>query len=101
MKDGKLANKDILQKVKKAEANGNYRFSKHAEKRLQERKISIQEVRQILKSCRREHTYDEYNPEFDNWNYAIQGKSLDGRTIRVAIAIVSPGILIITVINIR
>jgi len=79
MKDGKLPNKEILHKIRKAELDGHYRFSKHAEKRLQERKISVQEVRQILKSCRREHTHDEYNPEFDNWNYAIQGKSLDGR----------------------
>ncbi len=43
---------------------------------------------------------DEFKSEFGEWNYAIRGATLDGRILRLAVAIKADGFLVITVIDI-
>lgn len=42
---------------------------------------------------------DEWKEAFRQWNYAFRGKTIDGRAIRIAVAVKAPDLLIITVIN--
>jgi adenine-specific DNA methylase len=80
---------------------GAYNFVLHARKRLQEREVTIQEVMQIIRDGYHEARRDEFKPEFGEWNYAIRGKTLDDRKLRLAIAIKSGGMLVITAIDLE
>jgi hypothetical protein len=46
-----------------------------------------------------EQRKDICNEEFDAWNYAVRGRTIDRRNIRVAVSFDENGMLIITAID--
>lgn len=92
---------DPLSLIQAYAQQGSYNFVQHARKRLHDREVTVLEVLQIIRSGYHEARKDEFKVEFDEWNYAIRGKTLDARKIRLAIAIKSDGFLVITVIDLE
>lgn len=86
-------------KTSAAVANGSILYSKHANERLGERGIVKPEVEYILTYGHHESKKDQYNEEHSSWDYAIRGKTIDGRNLRIVVALVEPNVLIITAID--
>ena len=59
------------------------------------------EILQVLKGGFWEKRKDEFKPEHQAWNYAIRGKTVDDRPIRVAVTFADPGMLLITAIDLN
>jgi hypothetical protein len=83
--------KDPLSAIQAYEKRGLYNFVHHARKRLEEREVTVFEVVQVIHRGFHEARKDEFKPEFGDWNYAIRGKTLDGRKLRLAIAVKPDG----------
>lgn len=90
---------EIVKKIKNCLANRQYKQSLHALERIDKRKITFQDVLFILETGRREEVKDSYDEVFQNWKYAIRGKTLEEDDIRVIITISEDNIIIITVVN--
>jgi hypothetical protein len=91
--------KMLLQTITAAVANGLILYSKHANQRMLERGIIKPEVELILTKGHHEAKKDQFNEEFQSWDYAIKGKTVDGRTLRIVIGLAEPNILVITAIE--
>jgi hypothetical protein len=91
---------NVLQKVREYIDLGRYYDTRHAVQRKSLRSIALSEVLYVLKKGYHEKKKDEFKPEHNSWNYAIRGKTLDSRDIRIAIAFDENNMLIITVIEI-
>jgi len=65
---------------------GNYLDTRHATDRQHERTITRLEFLEVLKNGHHEKRKDEFKPEFSAWNYAIRGKTLDKRDLRIAVS---------------
>ncbi len=89
----------VLEKVRECLELGLYYDTSHAVKRKEERRVGLQDVLYVLRTGFHEKKKDEYKPEFCDWNYAIRGKTVDGKEVRVAVAFDEDGMLIITVID--
>jgi hypothetical protein len=94
----KLSETKLKQLVKSAELSGGYAFTRHAEKRLNERKVSIQEVNQVMRNGHHEKRKDDFKLEYKSWNYAWRGKTLDGRALRL-VFYVEDGLIFVTIID--
>jgi hypothetical protein len=101
MKHEKRPPKDaeIAPKIKNCLINRRYKQSLHALERIDKRKISFQDVLFVLETGRREEAKDSYDEAFQNWKYAIRGKTLEDVDIRAIITINEDNIVIITVVN--
>jgi len=97
----------ITQLVRELIEQEMYTATGHARKRLDEREISMKEVRTALKSGRRVSAYDEFHThdnngnEVNRWSYAFEKSGLD-RQIRVCVSIdesKNKHLLIVTVID--
>ena len=86
---------DLLVEVRKYLKSGQYRYTNHASERLVERKITRPEVTQVLESGHNEKAKDIYDDNFSTWNYAIKGKTIDGRRLRIVVCFENPNLLII------
>jgi hypothetical protein len=97
---------DLLKAVRAAVDAGRYLDMVHARKRQGERQITRPEYEHVLRTGYHEARKDEFKEEHSAWNYAIRGKTVDGRDLRVAISFerVKTGsdetLLIITVIEV-
>ena len=92
---------DLLSKLHTAVERGFLRFSNHALERMVERGILRLEVEYVLKSGHHEKRKDSFDEEFDSWNYAIKGKTQDGRSLRIVISFEKPNFLVITTIGLE
>jgi hypothetical protein len=79
--------------------SGSYRFSAHANERLQQREVTRLEVKQALKRGYHEKRKDSFDEQYQCWNYSIRGKTLDQRVLRVVVSFNEANMLIITVID--
>lgn len=52
------------------------------------------EIEQVLRNGRRDHSRDKFEP-YNTWSYVIEGKTLDGRHLRVVVALDPNGIPVI------
>jgi hypothetical protein len=87
--------------IAKCIADGNYYDTRHATDRKNERSITRLEVIQILTKGHHEKKKDEFKSEFNAWNYAIRGKTLDSRDLRIVVSFDEAiKLLIITTIEI-
>lgn len=77
---------DVLSRARERLASGLYRDTRHAAERRDERGISRPEVRQVIESGWHEKGKDEFKTEWQAWNYAIRGKTVDGRALRIAVS---------------
>lgn len=81
---------------------GAYSISKHAQLRQGERCFTVGDIKNIITTGYHEKTKDEYKDEFEDWNYAIRGITLDGDQGRVCIAFVQESsFIVITVIRLE
>lgn len=72
----------------------------HALQRLQQREVTHLEYRYVLKNGYREKSRDRYDESFKEWTYAMKGKTLDGRLLRVVVAF-DEKLNVITVIDLE
>lgn len=92
---------NILKRVKDCLENGNYRFTKHALERREERVISLPDILEVLLNGYHEKSKDCWNEQFRTWDYAIRGKTTDHTPCRIVISFDCLGLLIITVIRLN
>src|SRR3989338_5698470 len=77
---------DVVGLARKLFDRGAYLISQHAELRQNERFFTIGDIRNIVFHGFHEKRKDEYKQEFDDWNYALRGETLDGENARVCLA---------------
>lgn len=95
----KISDSILMENIKIAVVEGNYRKMPHAQDRGIERKILKTEFEHVLKTGRRAKKHDQFKEIYKQWNYAIEGRTLDDRSIRVAVSFDEDGLLIITLID--
>ena len=93
--------KNIIRISNEAVRTGHLIYSHHANERMKERGILKPEVEFILSSGHHEKKKDQFHAEFESWDYAIKGRTLDGRNLRIIIALVMPNVLIVTAIDLE
>lgn len=93
----KIAN--LLKVVRQHLRQGTFWILKHAHVRKDQRNITDPEIRQVLLSGWSERNKDDFKEEYGTWNYAIRGKTVDGRELRIAVSFDGDGMLIITAID--
>ena|ERR1700722_6592432 len=92
---------EVLRKARECLDAGRYYDTSHAIQRKLQRKISLPHVLYVLRNGHHEKSKDEYKSEYNDWTYAIRGRTVDGLDIRIAIAFDKDDMLIITVIVIK
>lgn len=85
--------------LRAAIADGLLRYSDHANQRMRERWIIRPEVEFVLRFGHHNKRKDQFNEEHKDWDYAIEGKTVDGRRLRIVVAVVSPNVLVVTAID--
>ena len=58
----------------------------------------IPDITHVLLNGERDPVRDEFKEEFQSWNYAVRGKTIDSRSIRIAVTFDENEMLIVTVI---
>ena len=91
--------KNILDVISSAIGSGNLVYSIHANQRMGQRGIVKPEVEFVLKNGRHEAKKDQFNEGFGSWDYAIRGKTVDGRSLRIIVAFERPNVLVVTAID--
>ena len=94
----KLKVPDLLTLVRSAVLEDRYRFSAHALLRMTERKVTIPEVVHVLETGHHEKSKDTYDSLHGDWNYCVVGQTVDGRRLRVVVALDPTSMLVVTVI---
>ena len=91
---------DVIRLVRACVASGNFTDTTHAELRKGQRKITRLEIVSVLETGYHEKKKDVFKPEHNAWNYAIRGKTLDKRELRIAVSFDETSkMLIITAID--
>ena len=75
--------------------------TEHAKKRGKERGIIGADFEYVLKTGSHEPSKDKFDEIYKAWNYAIRGKTLDKRELRIIITFDKDGLLLITVIDLN
>jgi hypothetical protein len=87
--------------VRRLVSGDAYIFSRHALERLQQRQVTVPEVRHVLLNGFHESRKDEWRDREGAWNYAIRGKTVDERELRVCVTFLPGNLLVVTVIDLR
>ena len=90
---------ELLKQIREKVEAGKLRYSVHAGERMLERGIVRPEAEYALKNGRHNKSKDKFNEAQEDWDYAIEGKTIDGRKLRIIVAIVAPHLLVITAID--
>jgi hypothetical protein len=90
---------DLLARVRLCIEQGLYLDTRHSTDRQSERKISRPEILYVLKNGRHEKSKDQYQDRYKAWNYAIRGRTLDRRDVRVIVSFDDKNMLVITAIE--
>lgn len=90
---------DLLAKVRACVDCGRYLDTSHASMRQGERAIIRPEIIYVLKNGYHEKSRDKYDPVHRAWNYALRGKTVDSRSLRVVVSFIESDLLIITAID--
>ena len=78
---------------------GRYLDTRHATERQHERQILRSDVLHVLQDGYHEKRKDTFDESFKAWNYAIRGKTVDKKDLRIIVSFDSAGMLIITAID--
>lgn len=97
----KLPDVDLLEMIKKLISEGKYRQSIHALDRLVERDIDLLDALYVLKKGYHEKRKTTFDEVFQQWKYAIRGRTLENDELRVIVAVKENGVLIITAIDLN
>ena len=90
---------NLLEAVRCSIESGRYFDTRHATDRQTERSISRIEILYVLKLGRHEKSKDQYQERYKAWNYAIRGRTIDRREVRVIVSFDENNMLIITAIE--
>ena len=79
---------NVLATVHECLKTGRYRDTRHATDRKSERSITRLEVEQALRQGRHVPSRDRFDEAYGDlgWTYAIEGKTIDRRSLRVVVA---------------
>ena len=80
---------------------GRYFDTRHGSERKLERLITRPEVLHVLRHGYHEKRKDKFESQFQAWNYAIRGKTSDGKELRVIVSFDENNMLIITAIDLN
>lgn len=97
----RLKGRHLISIVRRRLDAGRYFDTRHAVQRQKERGILRPEVLYVLQRGHHESRKDHYEKRFQAWNYAIRGKTLDKRELRVIVSFDKNNMLIITAIDLR
>ena len=97
MKAPKLAPEELVERVSRAVATGEYRILPHARQRCDERRVSVPDIEAALDSGRHVARRDRYDERYGDWSYCFEGKSVDGDPLRVIVAFEN-WMLVVTVV---
>ena len=92
---------DLLKKIREAIESGDFFESAHAVERAIERNIIADEYEHVLKTGFHESKKDVFDELYNTWNYAIRGKTLENRELRIIVSFDENDLLIITVIDLE
>jgi len=103
-KPNKKNDKELWSSLAEAILRGNYIFKSHAKQRLKDRDILDIDVLDILenkenRTRKRNKRKDTYTSGYKDWNYCIEGASLDEDKIRIIVSFDEQLMLVITVIR--
>jgi hypothetical protein len=101
---------DVVGEVKRLLDLSAYVFTGHARVRLNQREVTALEAIYVLKNGQRKAARDRFDEvdqngvRVDRWSYALEGKTLDKRRLRIAISFKEANsrtelMLIVTVID--
>jgi len=92
----------IVELARKLIASGRYVISEHAKVRQDERGLNIFDVKNVIAYGWHEARKDQYILAYDDWNYAIRGKTIDGEEARICVAFdEKESMVIVTVIRLE
>lgn len=92
---------DLMLTIRKCVEEGRYLDTWHAEDRQNERRINRPEILYVLKNGHHEKKKDKFDEFYNSWNYAVRGKTVDRRELRVVVSFDKNGMLIITAIELK
>lgn len=88
--------------IKECLDSGQYRDTTHATDRQDERVITRPEITQVLRRGHHEKSKDRFDEQYNAWNYAVRGRTVDRRELRIVVSFEeATGMLIITAIDLR
>jgi hypothetical protein len=90
---------DLMTEITHAVESGRYLDTRHASERQLQRIITRPEVLFILLKGHHEKRKDKFDDAFQAWNYAIRGKTVDKRNLRIIVSFDEDNMLIITAID--
>lgn len=89
----------LLSAIRECVDAGRYLDTRHATDRKAERSITRAEILYVLKHGHHEKRKDKFEQRFQAWNYAVRGKTMDARELRVIVSFDENNMLIITAID--
>lgn len=99
MKSDRAKIKDLMPKLWQCLKDGNYRDTRHVLDRKRQRNLTREEVLRVLQNGHHEKRKDKYDEQYHAWNYAVRGKTIDRRDLRVIVSFDENDLLIITAIE--
>ena len=89
----------LLEQIRKCIETGRFLDTRHAFKRQSSRLINRLEVLYVLQHGYHEKRGDRFEEQFRSWNYAVRGKTIDSRHLRIIVSFEGLEMLIITAID--
>jgi hypothetical protein len=89
---------DLLADVARHLDDDAYALSQHARERMAERDIDLPEVTYVLRNGWHEKRKDAYQEPYQSWNYAVRGKTVDSRELRIVVSF-DEDMLVVTAID--
>ena len=82
---GKLPSKiqNLMNEIALALEEGRYLDTRHAFERQTQRKLSRPDILHVLRKGFHEKRKDSFDETFQAWNYAIRGRTIDKRELRI------------------
>ncbi len=80
-----LGGRRLLAKIRLCIESDQYKLSRHFLQRQKERQVTLAEALHVLRHGYHDASKDEWDNRFQSWKYAIQGRSLEGRQLCIAI----------------
>lgn len=81
-------------------AKGSYRYTPHASARMKQRGIIHADVCRAIGAGRHEKSKDTFDERWGAWSYAIRGKTIDQRDLRIPISFEETDSLLVVVTTI-
>jgi len=93
---------NVLSLIRIAVESDNYLETFHAQQRQGEREIILPDILHVLLKGYHEKQKDQFDTAWQNWNYAIRGRTISNQELRVIVAFDEvTSLLIITAFSIE